>query len=201
MSELGLYQALMIFAWFPLAFTLAMLMLVARFYERFSGTRTYWPLFGLPLVGYAAAYVREAAIGIPADPLADVLQMLSGVVLAVLSARLALYMLRHRTAAHASLSPLLFALSGAIGAFGLAFALFMLSRFTRRMVRLNQQPAHHHMYYLATLGVLAVGAIRLLAQTFEPPVLLAYAGLLAASTTLSSVASWRSWSWLLAERA
>ena len=88
MVELSLYQALTIYAWFPLAFTLGTLLLIARFYERFSATHTYWRLYTLPILGYAAAYVREAALAYDHDPFADLMQAASGLLLLLLVARL-----------------------------------------------------------------------------------------------------------------
>jgi hypothetical protein len=199
-AQLSLYQALTIFGWFPLAFTLATLLLIARFYERFSAAPTYWRLYTLPIVGYGLAHVREAALALPEDPFADLVQAASGVLLLLLVIRLSALMLRHREAV-ASVAPPLLMLGGAFGPAGMSVALFMLGRFTRRMVRLNRQPAYHRAYYLAALGMGAAAFLRVLPGGLDLGLTLLYPTLVAASMTTGAVASWRSWSWLLAERA
>jgi hypothetical protein len=198
-AQLSLYQALTIYAWFPLAFTLAVLLLIARFYERFSAARTHWRLYALPIFGYAGAHVREAAVAMSDDVLADLLHAASGILLLVLTIRLSALMLRHREAV-ASVSPVLLA-GGAFGPAGLGIALFMLGRFTRRMARLNRQPPYHHAFYIAAAGMVAATLARLLPVDPSSVWSLAYPALVAFSMTTGAVASWRSWSWLLAERA
>lgn len=71
MDVARLNQVLTIFAWFPLAALLAILLLIARFYQRLTGEKTRYTLFVLPIVlfGLAAAdYAittqgREALLG------------------------------------------------------------------------------------------------------------------------------------------
>jgi hypothetical protein len=198
-AQLSLYQALTIYAWFPLAFTLAVLLLIARFYERFSAARTHWRLYTLPIFGYAGAFVREAALALPDDALADLLQAASGGLLLILLVRLSTLMLGHREMV-LSASPLLL-IGGVLGPAGLTVALFMLGRFTRRMVQLNRQPPHHRAYYLAALGMGVASLLRLLPASPDITLTLLYPVAVAASMTMGAVASWRSWSWLLAERA
>lgn len=200
MAQLSVYQALTIFAWFPLAFTLAVLLLIARFYQRFSSRHTYWPLYVLPILGYAVAHVREAAVGMPSDALADGIQAFSGATLLFLSVRLSYLMLRPHEVV-ASVSPPILLVGGVLGDFGLGVALLMLGLFTRRMARLNRQAPYHRTYYLAALGVWMAAGLRLFSPNLESVLLLTYAALFAASTTISAVVTWRAWSWLLAERA
>lgn len=201
MSQLSLYQALLIFSWFPLAFTLAVIMLIARFYERFSATRTYWWLYVIPIIGYAGAVVREAAMGQLTDPIASVLQAISGATLIALTAHLSLYMLRHKaTPAQMATAPPLLAVISLVGPLGLGFALLMLARFTRRMVMLNRQPVYHRLYYVS-IAIIATACIVRIYDEVSPEALLFYAGLMVTGSTLAAVTSWRTWSWLLAERA
>lgn len=199
MAELSLYQALTIYAWFPLAFTLAVLMLIARFYERFSGKYTFWPLYAVPVLGYAAAHVREAALGAPGDVFADVMQAVSGVVLLLLTLRLSLMMLRHREAVP-TMSPPLLMVGGAIGEIALGAVLFIFARFTRRMALLNRQPPYHRLYYIGAAGMWSAAALRVLQPDGATTQLLVYPALVAISMTIGAVVSWRAWSWLLAER-
>ncbi len=65
MDVARLNQILTIFAWFPLVALLAILLLIARFYQRLTGEKTRYPLFVLPMVlfGLAAADYAIAAQG------------------------------------------------------------------------------------------------------------------------------------------
>lgn len=200
MVELSLYQALTIYAWFPLAFTLGTLLLIARFYERFSAAHTYWRLYTLPILGYAAAYVREAALAYHHDPFADAMQTVSGLLVLVLVARLSSLMLRQR-AAVASFSPPILVIGGLFGPAGLTVALVMLGRFTQRMVRLNRQPPYYRAYFLAALGMAIATLLRAVLDDANTSLALVYPLLVAASATTGAITSWRAWSWLLAERA
>ncbi|MBK9125299.1 MAG: hypothetical protein IPM16_19550 [Chloroflexi bacterium] len=205
MVELVVYQALILFAWFPLAFLLAVLLLIARFYDRFSPHHTYWRLYGIPVLGYAAAFVREANTGTPVDSLADQMQAISGIVTLILTVRLAWFMLRGappppaRPSAAAA-PPLLIAVSGVIGPAALGVAVILLGRFTQRMVRLNRSPHYHTWHYVAGTGLLLSAGARLLARPPGDLLGLLYPLLLASSLTLCAIVTWRAWSWLLAER-
>jgi hypothetical protein len=198
--ELSLYQALTIYAWFPLAFTLGTLLLIARFYERFSAAHTHWRLYTLPILGYAAAYVREAALAYHHDPFADLMQTVSGLMVVVLVTRLSILMLRQREAA-VSVSPPLLVVSGLFGPAGMTFALYMLGRFTQRMVRLNRQPPYFRAYFLAAFGMGIATLLRVVIDDTNTSLALVYPLLVAASATTGAINSWRAWSWLLAERA
>ncbi len=82
-------QILLLYIWFPLATTLAIVLLIARFYEKFSGERTYYLLYLIPLVLFGVASVRYASIDqIAGDAVADTLTGIAGMVLIVLSGRL-----------------------------------------------------------------------------------------------------------------
>lgn len=58
--SLSLSQALTLYTWFPLAGLLLIMLMIARFYERFSGRRTYYRLYLVPLVAFAIGAVRYA---------------------------------------------------------------------------------------------------------------------------------------------
>ncbi len=87
--SLTLNQFLLLFMWFPLAALLLFLSLIGRFYERFSGHRTFYRYFILPAVLFGAAAVRYAGIDhLRGDVLADVMLGASGVALVALCFRL-----------------------------------------------------------------------------------------------------------------
>jgi hypothetical protein len=79
-------QILMLYIWFPLAMVIAILLLIARFYERFSGDRTYYLGYLIPLVLFGAGAVRYASVDqIAGDWLGDVFMGAAGAVLITLS--------------------------------------------------------------------------------------------------------------------
>lgn len=79
-------QLLLLYGWFALAALLLLVMLISRFYQQFSGEKTRYRLFLLPIIGFGIAAVRYASIDrISGDLLADGLSALSGVCLTVLS--------------------------------------------------------------------------------------------------------------------
>jgi hypothetical protein len=82
-------QILLLYTWFPLASLIAITLLIARFYEGFSGDRTYYQWFLVPLVLFGVGSVRYASIDrIAGDSLGDMLMGGAGVVLIGLSLRL-----------------------------------------------------------------------------------------------------------------
>ena len=79
----------MIYTWFPLAVLLLLLLLIARYYEKLSGKRTYFRWYVVPLVLFGVAMARYASAGLLAgDRLGDILLALAGSVLLVLSVSL-----------------------------------------------------------------------------------------------------------------
>jgi hypothetical protein len=96
-SSVSLHQFLVLYVWFPLAALLLFVLLIARFYQKFSGARIYYWLYVLPLVGLGAAAVRYASIDTVADDaLAAVLSGISGIVLIGLSLHIYRQMLRQK---------------------------------------------------------------------------------------------------------
>jgi len=92
-----MHQFLVIYAWFPLASLLGMLLLVARIYQKFSGQRTYYWLFLVPVVLFGVAAVRDAGSPSQPDVLVALLSFSGGVVLMGLSLLLAYLMLSNKT--------------------------------------------------------------------------------------------------------
>lgn len=71
------------------------MLLIARFYQNFSGERTFYALYLLPLVLFGVTAVRYASIDqVQGDILGDALSAVAGIMLTVLS----LYLLRQMMA-------------------------------------------------------------------------------------------------------
>ena len=79
MAAVSVSQFLTLYLWFPLAFVLVFLLLIARFYQRFAMERTFFEGFAVPILLFGAAVMRYASIGHLAGDLAgDVLMGLAG---------------------------------------------------------------------------------------------------------------------------
>lgn len=86
MTVISPNQILLLYTWFPLAAVIAILLLIARFYQKFSGDRTGYMLYLIPLVLFGAGVVRYASIDqIAGDTLGDILMGTAGLVLLLLS--------------------------------------------------------------------------------------------------------------------
>ncbi len=95
--SITLNQVLTIYIWFVLAVVLAILLLIARFYEQMSHEPTYYRAFMAPLLFFGLASARDASINqIGGDPLADGLWLIGGVMLI----SLCLYLFRLMTMKH-----------------------------------------------------------------------------------------------------
>lgn len=82
MTPLALNQILLLFTWFPLAALLFFFLLIARFYEKFSGERTGFYFYILPIMFFGGAAVRYASLNhIGGDWLGDILSGLAGITL------------------------------------------------------------------------------------------------------------------------
>ncbi len=83
MTPIVAHQAFTIISWFAVAILLTILLLIARFYENVSGERTYFWLFGAPIVLWGVASARYAFLGqVSGDPLGDGLWLVGGLLLA-----------------------------------------------------------------------------------------------------------------------
>ena len=97
MSSVSLHQFLTLYSWFPLAALLLFLLLIARFYARFSNQRTYHWLYLVPIIGSGIVVVRSASGLTPTEDLFLVAtSLISGLILIVLVIRLAQLMLAHK---------------------------------------------------------------------------------------------------------
>ena len=82
----SLHQILALYTWFPLAGLIIFLLLIARFYQKFSGERTHYRWFVLPVILFGAAVVRYSTINqVTGDWLGDLLLAVGGLALIVLS--------------------------------------------------------------------------------------------------------------------
>lgn len=82
MVPLSISQFFALYTWFPLALILFILLLIARFYEKSSGERTYFRLLVIPMIAFGFASVRYAANDrITGDMLADAALLVAGVIL------------------------------------------------------------------------------------------------------------------------
>lgn len=86
MSNVSLHQFLVLYTWFPLAAILLFMLLIGRFYQKFSGERTYYWLYTVPIVLFGAVIVRFASAGIIlGDILGDAIAFVAGLFLLFLS--------------------------------------------------------------------------------------------------------------------
>lgn len=100
MENLGLSQFLSLFSWFALAALLFFVLLIARFYQKFSGERTYFPLFGVVIILFGISTVRNTSLHqISDDGIADMLSFVGGVLLLALSIQLYRKMTREKNEA------------------------------------------------------------------------------------------------------
>ena len=97
MAAVSITQFLTLYTWFPLAFVLVFLLLIARFYQKFSSTRTYYEWFALPILLFGAATMRYTSIDqIAHDGIGDALLGTGGIFMLVLSIFLYYRMTRNR---------------------------------------------------------------------------------------------------------
>jgi hypothetical protein len=96
MTALALGQLLSLYTWFALTALILIVMLIARFYQQFSGVNTRYRWFVLPIVLFAASVLRYNSIDrISGDVGGDLLAGAGGAALIWLIVRLTRHML-HR---------------------------------------------------------------------------------------------------------
>ena len=85
MTSITPNQALTLYIWFTLTVLLALLLMIARFYQNVSKERTYYEVFALPIVIFGIASARNAFIDrLSGDVLADSLWFVGGALLVAL---------------------------------------------------------------------------------------------------------------------
>lgn len=73
---------LTVYTWFPLAALLAILLMIARFFQVQTRSNVYYGFFLLPIVLFGVAIAYQASVGrVMAVPLADGLSLVGGLVL------------------------------------------------------------------------------------------------------------------------
>ncbi|MDZ4770682.1 MAG: hypothetical protein SGJ24_16270 [Chloroflexota bacterium] len=90
-------QLLTLYTWFLLAAFIAFLLLIARFYGRFAGERTYYLLFLVPIILFGVEAVRQTRLRVVDDAVGALLAAVAGLVLIGLSALLVYRMTTGRT--------------------------------------------------------------------------------------------------------
>jgi cytochrome b561 len=89
MTPVSLNQFLVLYTWFLLAALLLFMLLIARFYQNFSGDRSFSRFYLVPMILFGASSVRYTSLGkIARDPLADTMMAVGGVLLLMLVIRL-----------------------------------------------------------------------------------------------------------------
>lgn len=97
MGAVSLGQFLTLFGWFSITVVLVFLLLIARFYQRFAGEKTFYEFFLIPIVLFGAAAVRYSSIDqMAGDAIADLLLAAGGLALIVLCVFLYWMMTRNR---------------------------------------------------------------------------------------------------------
>jgi hypothetical protein len=76
-------QLVILYGWFLLVGLIVFLMLIARFYQRFSGEKTYFILYLVPMVLFGVQAVRQT--NFPHDVLGNLMASVAGVMLLGLS--------------------------------------------------------------------------------------------------------------------
>jgi hypothetical protein len=72
-------KLVILYGWFLLVGLIVFLMLIARFYQRFSGETTHFRLYLIPIVLFGIRAVRQTYF--QRDPLGDILAASAGLVL------------------------------------------------------------------------------------------------------------------------
>lgn len=89
MPEFPVVSLLLIMVWGLLAVLIALTALIAQFYQRLSGRRTFARLFALPIILFGVAAIRAASANrLIGDPLADSAAIGGAVILMALAAYL-----------------------------------------------------------------------------------------------------------------
>lgn len=85
MESVTLTQALTVYAWFPLAAYVSIILLIARFYHKQTGERTYFVLYLVPIILFGIAAAHYASINrVMGAILGDILLFVAGAIFSVL---------------------------------------------------------------------------------------------------------------------
>ena len=87
--SLSLNQFLLLYTWFLTTALIVFLLLIARFYQHFSGKRTYYRFFLAPILLWGVFAVRYASVdALTRSTFADLTLGLGGVIMSVLCGNL-----------------------------------------------------------------------------------------------------------------
>lgn len=89
MDNLAISQFLSLFSWFAVAALIFFVLLIARFYQKFSGQRTQFQLFAVVIVIFGITTVRNTGLRqVSGDVIADTLSFVGGGLLLYLAIQL-----------------------------------------------------------------------------------------------------------------
>ena len=75
-------QLLILYDWFLLVVLIVFLLLIARFYQRFSGEKTHFRLFLIPIMLFGVQAVRQTNFA--RDDVGNILAAVAGIMLIIL---------------------------------------------------------------------------------------------------------------------
>lgn len=81
-------QLLPLYTWFLLAALLGFMLLIGRFYQRFSGEKTFYWLFAVPILLFGAEAVRQTRLQVVNEPVELLVSVVAGGLVIGLSALL-----------------------------------------------------------------------------------------------------------------
>ena len=86
MFDVSLHQLLVLYTWFPLAALLFLVLLIARFYQKFSDERTFYWFYAVGIVIFGIFFVRSASLEVGMmDVIVTILSIVGGGLLIFLS--------------------------------------------------------------------------------------------------------------------
>ncbi|MCK6576768.1 MAG: hypothetical protein L6Q98_01550 [Anaerolineae bacterium] len=85
MNSAAFSQLLTLYTWFLLAAAIGFLLLIARFYQKFSGERTYYWLYLAPIGLFGVEAVRQTRLQMVDDAVGVLLSAAAGLLLIALS--------------------------------------------------------------------------------------------------------------------
>lgn len=88
MNDVSFHQLLVLYTWFPLAAMLALMLLIARLYQKDFKKRTFFSFYMVPIVMFGVYSVRSASVGAVDDVFSSLLAGVAGITLLALTVTL-----------------------------------------------------------------------------------------------------------------